>query len=99
MGRILRITLAEDVIYPLDLKMVGAGKIFIRNGSAFDVRIGYTRIDVDSTSGVNFYTLIAGSERILDLSPSVGYLEQDQAMFWNSPDGDAVMEIWVANPL
>ena len=99
MGRILRITLTEDIIFPIDLKMVGAGKISIRNAGSNDVRIGYTRIDVDSTNGQNYYTLIAGSERILDLSPSIGYLEQDQAMFFNSPDGDNVMEIWVANPL
>jgi hypothetical protein len=96
MGRILRITLLEDAVHGIDLGFPTTGKLLIRNAGSQDVRIGYDPSDVGA-AGVNYYTLEAGIAYTFDMGPTVGFVAQGQQMYFNSPDGDCVVEIWFAN--
>ena len=96
MGRMLRITLLEGVSEAVDLGIVGPGKIFLYNTGTLDMRIAYDRFDV-GTTGTNYFTLLGGSQYVFDVSKSVGFLAQNQQMFFVSPVGDQVLEIWVAD--
>jgi len=97
MGRILRFTLAEDQVHGIDLGFPKPGKLLIRNAGSNDVRIGFDPSDVNSTTGVNYYTIEAAITLVFDVSDFVGLIEQQQQMYFNSPDGDNVMEFWFAN--
>tara|TARA_R100001530_G_scaffold22268_1_gene18355 strand:- start:269 stop:565 length:297 start_codon:yes stop_codon:yes gene_type:complete len=96
MGRIQRFTMTEDVVYQVDFGMPTPGKLAIHPVS-FDIRVAYDRADASSTTGVQYFTLFAGTQYWFDLSPGVGWLAQNQGMFINSPDGVTVVEIWIAN--
>ena len=96
MGRILRYALTEDRVTAIDLGFPTPGKLLIHPVTQ-DVRVAYDRADASSTTGVNYFTLFAGTQYIFDLSQGVGWLSQQQQMFLNSPDGDTVVEIWFAN--
>ncbi len=96
MARINRITIAENVPEGLDLGIVTPGKIFLQNDGNFDIRIGYDRNDVD-TNGVNYFTITAGITYVFDVSPTVGYLSQNQLMWFNATGGDSTLVIWVAD--
>ena len=98
MGRILRFTLSEDVVTAIDFGSPTPGKILINNAGTVDIRIGYERTDVRSTGGSDqFFTLNAGVQYIFDVGPQIGFLAQNQQLFVNSPDGDCVIEVWIAN--
>jgi hypothetical protein len=97
MGRILRHTLLEDDVYGIDLGFTKPGKLLIRNASTRDVRIGYDPYDVGAL-GVNYFTIEAGIAYVFDMGPGVGFVAQGQQMYFNSPDGDAEMEFWIADP-
>jgi hypothetical protein len=96
MGRMLRVTLEEGVSEAIDLGIVGPGKIFLYNTGTLDMRIAYDRFDV-GTTGTNYFTLLGGSQYVFDVSSSVGFLAQNQQMYFVSPVGDQVLEIWVAD--
>ena len=96
MGRMLRVTLEEGVPEGIDLGIVGPGKIFLYNTGTLDMRIAYDRFDV-GTTGTNYFTLLGGSQYVFDVSNSVGFLAQNQQMYFVSPVGDQVLEIWVAD--
>jgi len=99
MGRITRYGMTEDIVTAIDFGTPAPGKILIYNTSDYDIRIGYARTDVDSTTGVNYFTLLAGTQYVFDVSSSIGFLAQNQQLFLNSPDGNATIEVWVANSL
>jgi hypothetical protein len=46
---------------------------------------------------VNYFTILAGTQYVFDVGPNIGFLAQNQQLFLNSPDGDATIEVWVAN--
>jgi len=96
MGRILRYALTEDRVTAIDLGFPTPGKLLIHPVTQ-DVRVAYDRADASSTTGVNYFTLFAGTQYTFDLSAGVGWLAQGQQMYFNSPDGDTVVEIWFAN--
>ena len=96
MGRIQRFTMAEDEVYQIDFGMATPGKIGIHPVSQ-DIRVAYDRADAHSTTGVNYFTLFAGTQYWFDVSQGVGWLTQNQGMFINSPDGATVIELWLAN--
>ena len=96
MGRMLRITLNEGVVEAIDLALVGSGKILLYNSGTLDMRIAYDRFDAGLT-GSNYFTLLGGSQYVFDVSNSVGFLAQYQQMYFVSPVGDQVIEIWIAD--
>ena len=99
MGRITRYGMTEDIVTAIDFGTPAPGKILFYNASDNDVRIGYDPQDVDSTTGVKYFTLLAGTQYVFDVSSTVGFLAQSQQLYLNSPDGDATIEVWIANSL
>ena len=97
MGRILRYTLAEDEVYGIDLAFPRPGKLLIRNASNFDVRVGYDRSNVTDATAKNYFTIEAGLTYVFDMGTGVGFVAQNQQMYFNSPNGDAAMEWWFAH--
>lgn len=100
MGRILRITCAEGVPERIDLAFTRPGKLLIANRGTGDVRIGYDTVGGTGdavVAGVNYYTLPSGNEYVFDISPGVGDLVQDQQMYFMSPVGNNIIEVWIAN--
>lgn len=97
MGRIIRIaTMAEDVPQAIDLGMTTPGKLLIKNQGGSDIIMGYDRSQVLAATAVNYMTLDAGTMLIFDSAPGVGFLNQNQLMWFNSPIGTSTLEIWVA---
>ncbi len=96
MGRMLRIALAEGVAERIDLGIVGPGKIFLYNTGTADIRIAYGAFDV-SAAGANYFTLLGGSQYVFDVGPGIGFLAQNQQMYFVSPVGANTIEIWVAD--
>lgn len=97
MGRILRITVSEDVPEGVDLGIIGPGKIFIQNDGLNDLFLGYDRSDVLAATAVNYFTIAPGITYVFDVSPSVGYLSQSQLMWFNANGGDSTLVVWVAD--
>ena len=97
MARILRIALAEDVPEGIDLGMPGPGKILIQNSGANDCIVGYDRADVLGATAVSYYTIDAGLTLMFDTGPEIGFLAQNQLLWFASPSGDTTVEIWVAD--
>tara|TARA_R100000664_G_scaffold29041_1_gene40625 strand:- start:161 stop:460 length:300 start_codon:yes stop_codon:yes gene_type:complete len=95
MGRMLRTTLAEDQVYGIDLGFPRSGKLLIRNAGSNDVRVAYDRADANSTTGVNYFTVEAGITLVFDMSQAIGFLAQNQQLYFNSPDGANTMEFWM----
>ena len=97
MGRIQRLTLAEDVVQALDLGYPRSGKLLIRNAGTVDVKRGYTATDVvDATQNGQFFTLDPGIVYTFDMSQAVGFLVQNQLLYFNASTGDCILEIWQA---
>ena len=96
MGRILRITLAEDVVHGIDLGFPRSGKLLIRNAGATDLRVAYDRADADAANGVNYFTIEASLTYTFDMSQAVGFLAQNQQLYFVAPDGDLAVEFWMA---
>ncbi len=96
MARMLRIALAEGVAEGVDLGIVGPGKIWLYNTGTNDIRIGYDPFDV-GTAGTNYFTLLGGSQYLLDVGPGIGFISQNQTMYFISPSGSNTLEVWVAD--
>ena len=96
MGRILRTTLTEDQVYGIDLGYPRSGKLLIRNSGTADVRVAYDRVDADSVTGVNYFTIEAGITYVFDMSQAVGFLAQNQLLYFNCDTADNAMEFWLA---
>ncbi|REK51785.1 MAG: hypothetical protein DWQ49_13965 [Bacteroidetes bacterium] len=92
----LRIALAEGIAERIDLGIVGPGKIFLYNTGTEDIRVAYDSFDV-STSGSNYFTLLGGSQYVFDVGPGIGFLAQNQQLFFVSPTGSNTLEVWVAD--
>ena len=97
MGRMLRIGLAEAEIEAVDLGIISAGKILLYVTGTSEIRVGYTRTDVSSTSVQGYFTLLGGSQYLFDVGPNIGFLSQNQQLFFVSPSGDNTLEVWVAD--
>ena len=97
MGRIQRLTLAEDVVHALDLGYPRAGKLLIRNAGTVDILVGYPATDVtDATQSGQFFTIDPGIVYTFDMSQTSGFLVQNQLLYFNANTGDCVLEIWQA---
>ena len=97
MGRIQRLTLAEDVVQALDLGYPRSGKLLIRNAGTVDIKVGYTQTDViDATQSGQFFTLDPGIVYTFDMSQTSGFLAQNQLLYFNSNTGAGTIEIWQA---
>ena len=68
MGRMLRVTCNEGIVEEIDLGIVGPGKILLYNTGTLDIRVAYDRFDV-GTTGVNYFTLLGGSQYVFDCGP------------------------------
>ena len=97
MSRILRIALAEDVPEGIDLGLPGPGKILIQNSGANDVIVVYDQTHVTNATAVSYYTIDAGLTLMFDIGPEIGFLAQNQLMWFSSPSGDSTLEIWIAD--
>ena len=95
MGRMLRITLPEGEVQGIDLGVTQPGKIWLYNTGLNDIRIGYDPFDV-GTTGVSYFTLLGGSQYLLDVGPGIGFVAQNQTMYFVSPSGSNTLEVWVA---
>lgn len=98
MGRMLRVALAEGVEEAIDLGIRGPGKILLYNTGTTDIRVAYDRFDVGAT-GANYFTLLGGSQYLFDVGPGVGFVSQNQQLYFVSPSGSGTntLEIWVAD--
>jgi hypothetical protein len=96
MGRMLRVTCNEGIVEEIDLGIVGPGKILLYNTGTLDIRVAYDRFDV-GTTGVNYFTLLGGSQYVFDCGPGIGFVSQNQQLYFVSPVGDQVLEVWVAD--
>ena len=96
MGRMLRVTCNEGIVEEIDLGIVGPGKILLYNTGTLDIRVAYDRFDVGAT-GVNYFTLLGGSQYVFDCGPGIGFVSQNQQLYFVSPVDDQVLEVWVAD--
>ena len=97
MGRMLRVALPEDQVYGIDLGFPRSGKLLIRNGGSADGRVAYDRADADSVTGVNYFTIEAGIVYAFDMSQAIGFLAQNQQLYFNCPTANLdSMEFWMA---
>ena len=101
MGRIQRMVIAAETHgYRLDLGTTGTGKLFLQNEGDNDLVVSYIPNDaaggaIDTGSIANqYYTIYAGQAYSFDLSPSTGFLVQDQQMYFYSQGGTTVA-IWI----
>jgi len=92
----LRISLAEAEIEAVDLGIISAGKILLYVTGTSEIRVAYTRTDA-STTGTSYFTLLGGSQYLFDVGPNIGFLSQNQQLFFVSPSGDNTLEVWVAD--
>ena len=95
MGRILRTTLTEDQVYGIDLGFPRSGKLLIRNAGSNDVWVAYDRVDAASTTAVTDVTIAAGITYVFDMSQAIGFIAQNQQLYFNCSTGDNVMEFWM----
>ncbi|GAF89306.1 unnamed protein product [marine sediment metagenome] len=96
-GRILRATLAENDPTMLNVTMTTNGKLLIKNAGNFDLWVGYDQYDVTLATGVNYFVIDAGVTFVFDASNGVGFLSQDQGLWFASQGGAGEVQIWVAN--
>jgi len=97
MGRIIRIaTMVENAPQGIDLGMRTAGKILLKNQGANDIIIGYDRSDVLAATAANYMTIDAGTLLMFDAGPGVGFVSQQQLMWFNAVGGNSTLEIWIA---
>ena len=94
MGRMLRTPLTEDQVYGIDLGFPRSGKLLIRNAGTADVRCAYDRVDASPT-GVNYFTIEAGIVYTFDMSQAIGFLAQNQQLYFCCTTADNIMEFWM----
>tara|TARA_Y100000004_G_scaffold194319_1_gene258609 strand:- start:1253 stop:1540 length:288 start_codon:yes stop_codon:yes gene_type:complete len=92
----LRVVLTEGVVEGIDLGIVGAGKILLYNSGVTDIRVGYDRFDVGDT-GTNYFTLLGGSQYVFDVGSEIGFLSQNQQLYFVNPTASGTLEIWIAD--
>jgi len=97
MARILRISMAEDAPEGIDLGLTKPGKLLIQNSGANDIVVGYDRSHVLNATAQSYYTISAGLTLMMDIGPGIGFLSQQQLMWFNSPSGVSTLEIWIAD--
>ena len=89
-------TLAEDAPALLNVTATGAGKVLINIGDN-DVIVGYDRSDVLAATAVNYFTFLAGTQYVFDVSQGIGFLAQNTSLWFSSPVGTSSLEIWIAD--
>lgn len=97
-GRILRATLAEND--PTMLNVTNSelgGKLAIKNAGNNDIHIGYDQYDVTLATGVNYFVIDPGVTLVFDQSNGVGFLAQDQGLWFAAQGGASEIQIWIAN--
>jgi hypothetical protein len=55
------------------------------------MRVGYDRFDV-GTNGTNYFTLLGGSQYVFDCGPGIGFVSQNQQLYFSSPVGDQAID-------
>jgi len=88
--------MAEDAPLLLNVTTNGAGKVLINIGNN-DVIVGYDRSDVLAATALNYFTFLAGTQYIFDVSQGVGFLAQNTSLWFSSPVGTSSLEIWIAD--
>jgi len=97
MGRIIRIgTMVENVPQGVDLGIRTPGKIILKNQGSSDIIIGYDRSDVLAATAANYMTIDAGTMLVFDAGPGVGFVSQNQLMWFNAVGGNSTLEVWIA---
>lgn len=99
MGRIQRITLGAEVGNSIDLGTGYSGKIFLQNIGSNDVLVSYIKNPDGSAITAlpyanSYYTIMAGQAYTFDMTPSTGFVAQDQQMYFYSVSGTTV-ELWI----
>ena len=89
-------TLAEDAPTLLNVTATGAGKVLINIGDN-DVIVGYDRSDVLAATALNYFTFLAGTQYVFDVSNGVGFISQNTSLWFSSPIGTSSLEIWIAD--
>jgi|TARA_B110000263_G_scaffold43416_1_gene35346 hypothetical protein len=89
-------TLAEDAPALLNVTATGAGKVLINIGDN-DVIVGYDRSDVLAATALNYFTFLAGTQYVFDVSNGVGFISQNTSLWFSSPIGTSSLEIWIAD--
>lgn len=94
MGRILQYTMTDNEAIAVDLTTTTPGKVlFLAQGG--DIRIGYQEADVTSATG-NFFTIFDSQTMVFDCAPGVGFLAQNQLLYFLATAGTPTLQIWIA---
>ena len=88
--------MAEDAPLLLNVTTNGPGKVLINIGDN-DVIIGYDKSDVLAATALNYFTFLAGTQYVFDISQGVGFLAQNTSLWFSSPVGTSSLEIWIAD--
>tara|TARA_R110000851_G_scaffold151850_1_gene293288 strand:- start:458 stop:730 length:273 start_codon:yes stop_codon:yes gene_type:complete len=88
--------MAEDVPLLLNVTTNGPGKVLINIGDN-DVIVGYDKSDVLAATALNYFTFLAGTQYVFDISQGVGFLAQNTSLWFSSPVGTSSLEIWIAD--
>ena len=88
--------MAEDAPLLLNVTTNGPGKVLINIGDN-DVIVGYDRSDVLAATALNYFTFLAGTQYVFDVSQGVGFLAQNTSLWFSSPVGTSSLEIWIAD--
>ena len=92
MGRIIQMSLTATP-KALDLKQPSAGKLWIYISGSNDVRIAY---DPAAADGTQYFTLLAGSQYLLDQSSQMGFLAQNELLYLRSAPSTSSVQVWVS---
>jgi hypothetical protein len=88
--------MAEDAPLLLNVTTNGSGKVLINIGDN-DVIVGYDKSDVLAATALNYFTFLAGTQYVFDVSQGVGFLAQNTSLWFSSPVGTSSLEIWIAD--
>jgi|TARA_R100001463_G_scaffold23522_1_gene56332 hypothetical protein len=88
--------MAEDAPLLLNVTTNGPGKVLINIGDN-DVIVGYDKSDVLAATALNYFTFLAGTQYVFDISQGVGFLAQNTSLWFSSPVGTSSLEIWIAD--
>lgn len=88
--------MAEDAPLLLNVTTNGPGKVLINIGDN-DVIVGYDKSDVLAATALNYFTFLAGTQYVFDVSQGVGFLAQNTSLWFSSPVGTSSLEIWIAD--
>ena len=88
--------MAEDAPLLLNVTTNGPGKVLINIGDN-DVIVGYDKSDLLAATALNYFTFLAGTQYVFDISQGVGFLAQNTSLWFSSPVGTSSLEIWIAD--